>query len=181
VKSSCHSLPHFWVWFCDCQVRWFDSIQFQAHIPAVWRLEAQPFTSHSTTLLLLLLLLLKRPSLSLYNPSARTPRKTSCIVKGACLLVRYQASPIVACACVFGMCLPSRCLAMGIKVTICFGLKTGEYVRYFNPYFRPYWMFIVGVTTSSIPQETLQSPVIWHFAQNMERLTSRLLLCLSVP
>jgi hypothetical protein len=40
--------------------------------------------------------LLKRLSLSLYNPSARTPRKTpSSIVKEACSLIRYLAKDVL--------------------------------------------------------------------------------------
>jgi hypothetical protein len=55
-----------------------------------------------------------------YKSSARTPRKTlSSVVKNACLLVRYLAIDILLLnACVAGMCLPTRCLAMGIHVTL---------------------------------------------------------------
>jgi hypothetical protein len=55
-----------------------------------------------------------------YNFSARTLRKTSSsVVKNACLLVRYLAMDVLflrAYASV--ICLPSRCLAMGIGVTL---------------------------------------------------------------
>jgi hypothetical protein len=56
-----------------------------------------------------------------YNSSARTPRKTpSSVVKNACLLVCYLAMDVLLLlrACASRMCLPSRCLPMGICVTI---------------------------------------------------------------
>jgi hypothetical protein len=55
-----------------------------------------------------------------YNHSAWTPRKTpSSIVKNACLLVRYLAMDVLLLrARVAGMCLPTRCLAIGIHVNI---------------------------------------------------------------
>jgi hypothetical protein len=56
-----------------------------------------------------------------YNYFARTPRKTSSsAVKNACLLVSYVAMDVLLLlsARVAGMCLSSRCLAMGIHVTI---------------------------------------------------------------
>jgi hypothetical protein len=55
-----------------------------------------------------------------YNPSAWTPRKTlSSIVKEACLQLRYLAmDDLLLSAFVARMCLRSRCLAMGIHVTI---------------------------------------------------------------
>jgi hypothetical protein len=52
-----------------------------------------------------------------YNYYARTTRKApSSIVQNACLLVRYLAINVLLLlsACVAGMCLPTRCLAMGI-------------------------------------------------------------------
>jgi hypothetical protein len=57
-----------------------------------------------------------------YNSSARTPPKTpSSIVKNACLLVRYLAMDILLLGSLsLGMCLPTRCLAMGVHVTIFF-------------------------------------------------------------
>jgi hypothetical protein len=59
-------------------------------------------------------------TVSFYNPSARTPRKTACIVDEACLPRRCLAinvllSRSLTCA---GVCSPSRCVAMGIHVTI---------------------------------------------------------------
>jgi hypothetical protein len=60
----------------------------------------------------------------LYNHFVRaTQKKTASIVKEAYLRITLPSSgrPIVASA---GMCLPSRCLAMGIHVTISFYWKT---------------------------------------------------------
>jgi hypothetical protein len=62
---------------------------------------------------------LKRSSLSLYNPLARTTQKTACIEK-ACLLIWCLAMDVLfsrayASA---GMCLLSRCLAMVLYVTV---------------------------------------------------------------
>jgi hypothetical protein len=56
VKFSLHCLIHFLPLFWDCKFLRLDCIQFQAHIPAGWSLEARPYTSDSTTLLLLLCL-----------------------------------------------------------------------------------------------------------------------------
>jgi hypothetical protein len=55
-----------------------------------------------------------------YNHTARTPGKTpSSIVKNACLLVRYLAIVVLLLSVfVAVMCLPTRCLAMDIHVTI---------------------------------------------------------------
>jgi hypothetical protein len=110
MKSSCHSLTSFLHFFCSCQFRRVDSIQFQAHIPTGWHLEVRFF---STTTVLFC-------RTFPYNHFARTPRKTDSIVKETCLLIRCQAIDVLllcefACA---GRCLPSRCLAMGIHVTI---------------------------------------------------------------
>jgi hypothetical protein len=58
--------------------------------------------------------------------TTRTPRKTPfSIVWNAPLLVRYLAIDVrlLLSSCVTGMCLPTRCLAMGIRVTI-FSLLT---------------------------------------------------------
>jgi hypothetical protein len=63
----------------------------------------------------------KRLSSFLYNPSARTSWKTpSSIVKEAYLLVRYPAMDALLLwrARVLRECLPTRCLAMDIHVTI---------------------------------------------------------------
>jgi hypothetical protein len=55
-----------------------------------------------------------------YNSSARTPQKTPpSVVRNACLLVRYLARDVLLLnAYDSGMCLPSRCLAMNICVTV---------------------------------------------------------------
>jgi hypothetical protein len=56
-----------------------------------------------------------------YNSSARIPRKTpSSIVKNASLLIHYLARDVLLLKAFFfaEMCLPTRCLAMGIHVTI---------------------------------------------------------------
>jgi hypothetical protein len=60
-------------------------------------------------------------TVSSYNSSARTPRKTpSSVVKNACLLVPYLAMDVLTIveSITSGMCLPSRCLAMGTCVTL---------------------------------------------------------------
>jgi hypothetical protein len=92
VMSSLHCLIPLLPLFCSCQFQRLDYCS----------------------------LLFKRP-LSLYNPSARTPWKTlSSVVKDACLQLRCLAIDVLL-FCVFasvGMCLPSRCLAMGIHVTV---------------------------------------------------------------
>jgi hypothetical protein len=80
VKSSCHSLIFFLPLFYSCQFRILDSIQFlcyrQAGVPKL-------YSSHDYCSLF------KRLSLSVYNPSARTSRKTTpSVVNEACLLVR---------------------------------------------------------------------------------------------
>jgi hypothetical protein len=109
MKSSFHRLIPFLPLFCSCQFRRLDPIQFfcsQAHILSGWRPETRLFTS-----------LLKRPSLSLYNTSARAPRKTpSFTVKEACLQLRCLSTDILLfrAFAYTGMCLPSRFLAMGI-------------------------------------------------------------------
>jgi hypothetical protein len=79
VKSSYHSLIYFLPLFCSCKFQRLDSIQFlcsrQADVP---KLDS---SLHYCSLP-------KRPSLSIYNPSARTPRKTTpSVVKETCLLV----------------------------------------------------------------------------------------------
>jgi heme/copper-type cytochrome/quinol oxidase subunit 4 len=58
---------------------------------------------------------LQWPSLSVYNPSARTTQKTQPILGDACLLIRCLAIDVLLlCALApSGMCLASRCLAMG--------------------------------------------------------------------
>jgi hypothetical protein len=59
---------------------------------------------------------------SIYNSSARTPRKTlSSFVKNACFLARYLSLDVLLLLTAYALsvCLPNRCLAMGICVTIC--------------------------------------------------------------
>jgi hypothetical protein len=55
-----------------------------------------------------------------YNHIALTPRKTSSIVKEVCLLIRCLAIDALLLSefASAGMCLPSRCLAMGIHVIV---------------------------------------------------------------
>jgi hypothetical protein len=62
-----------------------------------------------------------RLSVPSYNSSARTPRETqSLAVKYACLLVCYLAMDVLLLLRAYssGICLSSRCLAMGICVTV---------------------------------------------------------------
>jgi hypothetical protein len=57
----------------------------------------------------------------LMTPRHGPPRKTpSSVVKNACLLVRYPEMDVLLLLTVYasGMCLPSRCLAMGICFTV---------------------------------------------------------------
>jgi hypothetical protein len=57
-----------------------------------------------------------------YNHFARTTQKTASIVKEVCLLIRCLAVDVLLRAlATAGMCLPSRCLAMGLHVTVCNG------------------------------------------------------------
>jgi hypothetical protein len=91
---------------CSCQFRRLDSVLFRL-------LFRTPCYSASTYTL---------PNTS-YNHFARTPQKTrSSVVKNACLLVRYLAMDVLLLlsARVAGICLPTRCLAMGIHVPLFF-------------------------------------------------------------
>jgi hypothetical protein len=65
-----------------------------------------------------------------YIALGRTPRKTpSSIIKDACLLVRYLATDVILLrAHVAGTCLQTRCLAMGIQVTIHIELCSRYYI-----------------------------------------------------
>jgi hypothetical protein len=68
-----------------------------------------------------------RLTVPFYNSSARTPRKTpSTVVKNTCLLFRYLAVNVLLLLIAYasGMCVPSRCLAVSICVTI---LRPVEY------------------------------------------------------
>jgi hypothetical protein len=55
-----------------------------------------------------------------YYPFARNPRKTpSSVVQNARLLVHYLARDVLLLsACVAGLCLPTRCLAVDVHITI---------------------------------------------------------------
>jgi hypothetical protein len=55
-----------------------------------------------------------------YNHFARTTQKTTSVVMIACFLIRCLAvdDPLLRSLAPAGMCLPSRCQAMGIRVTI---------------------------------------------------------------
>jgi hypothetical protein len=66
-----------------------------------------------------------RLTVSSYDSSARTPRKTaSSVFDNACLFVRYLAMDVLLLtAYTSGMCLPSHCLAMGTCITILKYLK----------------------------------------------------------
>jgi hypothetical protein len=118
MKSSFHSLIPFLPLFCSCQFQRLDSIQFlcsQAHIPGGWCLKARPFTSDCCSLLCHIFWLC--PSITL---GMDLPENTARIVDEACLprhclTIDGLLSCAYACA---GMCLPSRCLAMGIHVMI---------------------------------------------------------------
>jgi hypothetical protein len=121
MKYSVHSLIPFLPLFCSCQFRRLDTVQFNSSAPKLISREAGlsklDFSLHATTRLLLFYRTLP------YNHSTRTPRKTLySIVERAFLLTRFLTLEVpllseFACA---GMCLPSRCLAMGIHVTICY-------------------------------------------------------------
>jgi hypothetical protein len=56
-------------------------------------------------------------TVSFYNYSARMRQKTGFIVKEACLLDRYLAVDVFVLH-KYASCLPSRCLAMDIQVTL---------------------------------------------------------------
>jgi hypothetical protein len=109
MNCSCHSLVPFLPLFCSCQFQRLDSVQFHFHIQGGGVSELDS----TTVLYYACFVLLKRPSLFLYNLLTRTPRKTPCTVK--------KALPSNGCrtvACVAGMCLLSRCLAMRISHNI---------------------------------------------------------------
>jgi hypothetical protein len=66
--------------------------------------------------------------LSLYKPSARTTQKTTLsIVEKACLLIRCLTTDVqfLRAYALEGMCLPSRCLAMGLYHTILLLFQSG--------------------------------------------------------
>jgi hypothetical protein len=100
MKSSWHSLIHFLPFL-------------QLAIPKI-RL-------HSTTVLCSFYYI--SPAEHFYNHFARTPRKTpTSIVKNACLQLRCLATDVLffRSFATGGTCLPTRCLEMGMHVTISF-------------------------------------------------------------
>jgi hypothetical protein len=119
MGSSFRSLISFFPLFCNCQL---NSIPL---LPSSYtgRLASRNSTLHS---------FLNICCWTLFdNAFARTTQKTASIFKEACWLSRCLARDVLllrsyACA---GMCLPSRCLAMGIHVTIYRGLKINSYRR----------------------------------------------------
>jgi hypothetical protein len=134
MKSSFHGLTPFLPLFCSCQFRilgWVQFINPQAHIPAGWRPETRLFTSPLFYSALCLQRLLynhfsrttqnTQPLLlRFYNHFSRTTQKTASIVKQACLLIRCLVINVLLLRALApaGMCLPSRCLAMDLYVTI---------------------------------------------------------------
>jgi hypothetical protein len=114
MKSSFHSLTSILLLFCNCQFRRLDTIQFLSSYPS--KLASRNSIRHSTSCCWTLL----------YDYFARTTQKTAYIVMEACFLILYLAMNVLflrafASA---GMCFPSRCLTMGIHVTmwICYHL-----------------------------------------------------------
>jgi hypothetical protein len=109
-------------WHFNSHMESFPSlITFDFHLQNSAQFSSDYFTSRllCSTPTAWLLLLFKRPSLSLYNPLARTPRKTSSSVKNVCLLVPYLATDVLLLsAFVAGICLRTCCLAMSIYVIV---------------------------------------------------------------
>jgi hypothetical protein len=104
LKCSWHSL----IPFCH-----FFSITFYCHLQNSTKFSRILFCTPSTVTSTV-------PQNTSYNYFARTLRKTpSYIVQNVCLLVCYIAMDVLLLsACVAGMCLQNRCLAMVIHVTI---------------------------------------------------------------
>jgi hypothetical protein len=113
MKSSIHSLIPFLPLFCSCQSRRLDSIKFpcfQAHIPVGCRPETRLLTLDYCSML---------PNTSLYPLCTDHIENTASIVKEVYLLIRSLAVLLLLCAfACAGMCLPSRCLAIGIHIAI---------------------------------------------------------------
>jgi hypothetical protein len=88
--------------FCSCQFQRLGFSRLLVYTPCYYT-SSTPVLPHTS-----------------YNDFARTPRKTpSSVINSACLLVRYPAMDVLFLSdCFVGMCLSSRCLAMGIHVTI---------------------------------------------------------------
>jgi hypothetical protein len=102
-----------------------------------------PATSHTTPSSLL--------TVTFYNTSARTTQKTAFIFEEACLLVHYLAMNVLLHAYTSRGCLPSRCLAMNIHVTI-FQYPIWYYFCLHSVY------VIVKVKNPVLFQETVHSP-----------------------
>jgi hypothetical protein len=92
MESSFHSLIPFLPLFCSCQIRILDSSLYYC---SMLLYAAQHF--------------------------ARTTQKTASLVKEACLLIRCLAMDVLLLLALApaGMCLRSRCLAVGLSVTMC--------------------------------------------------------------
>jgi hypothetical protein len=114
MESSSHSLIHFLPLFCNCQFRKLDSIQFlcsQAYILAGWRPETRLFTPDYCASIL--------PNTS-YNHFAPTTHKTQRLFLRRRLLISCLAMDVLLLRSLApaGMCLPNRCQATGLYVTI---------------------------------------------------------------
>jgi hypothetical protein len=121
----------FWIWLSNL-LDIYTAGYSSSEIP-IWHCHLLP-TGHSTGTILIpigssttplysvVLLQFWSPTLfcTTYKSSARTPRKTpSSVVKNVCLLARYIAMDVlILTAYALGMCLPNRCLATGMCVTI---------------------------------------------------------------
>jgi hypothetical protein len=109
MNPSFHGLIPFLSLFCNCHLRGVDSIQFlcsRAHILAGWRLVS---SIHSMLL-----------NISLYQLCKDHAENTASIVKEDCLLIRYLAMDVLLLRAFASarICLPSRCLAIGLYVSI---------------------------------------------------------------
>jgi hypothetical protein len=121
VMSSLHRVTSFLPLFCSC---------LPNSIPLLPSSYPGRLASRNSTILDYCSIL-SRPAEHFYNHSARTPWKTpSSTVKNACLLAPYLAIDVLLLsACVARVCLPTRCIAMGIHVTILLFLKMIKQVR----------------------------------------------------
>jgi hypothetical protein len=114
MESYFRSLITFLPLLCSCQSQRLDSIRFQAHIPAGWLLETWLYPT-------VLLYSVASSDCVLLQPLGINPKKnTACIIDESwlpccCLAIDVLLSRTLACA---GMCLPSRCLAVVLQVTI---------------------------------------------------------------
>jgi hypothetical protein len=107
MESSFLSLIPFLPLFCSCQFRRLDLVQFQAHIPAGSHPETQLVTS------------LCAPE-HFFITTLHGPRRTHNLYSGGVFTDPLPSSgcPVVAHVGFLGMFLPSRCLAMGLYVTV---------------------------------------------------------------